>query len=115
VYSGWLGVIYGYTATNRSVAGGGGPSQAVLPASHWSPGGHQLHSFALFIAIQIRVKCHSCFVNKPLNAVVNIKFNAKFYFHQIIPHNIFFLTEQYRLFSNYSASLQMDICYSNYT
>jgi hypothetical protein len=26
-----------------------------------------------------------------------------------------FLTQQYRLFSNYSASLQMDICYSDYT
>ncbi len=25
----------------------------------------------------------------------------------------FFLTQQYRLFSNYSASLQMDMCYSN--
>ncbi len=27
----------------------------------------------------------------------------------------FFLTQQYRLFSNYSASLQVDICYSDYT
>jgi hypothetical protein len=26
-----------------------------------------------------------------------------------------FLTQQYRLFSNYSASLQVDICYSDYT
>ncbi len=26
-----------------------------------------------------------------------------------------FLTQQYRLFSNYSASLQMDMCYSDYT
>ncbi len=37
VYSGWLGVIYDYTATNRSVAGGGGPSQgesSQLPIGH---------------------------------------------------------------------------------
>jgi hypothetical protein len=26
-----------------------------------------------------------------------------------------FFTQQYRLFSNYSASLQMDLCYSGYT
>ena len=31
------------------------------------------------------------------------------------PRKIIFLTQQYRLFSNYSASLQMDICYSDYT
>ncbi len=26
-----------------------------------------------------------------------------------------FLTQQYRLFSNYSASLQIDMCYSDHT
>jgi hypothetical protein len=33
----------------------------------------------------------------------------------IIDLKDFFLTQQYRLFSNYSASLQMDMCYSDYT
>ncbi len=34
---------------------GKGISQGVFPASYWSPGS-QLHSYGLFMAIQIKVK-----------------------------------------------------------
>jgi hypothetical protein len=40
VYTELFGGLYDSTATNRSVPGGVGLSQRVLPVFYWSPRGH---------------------------------------------------------------------------